>query len=396
MKYTYRLLLSLLLLGFLVSLSTFGCGSSIPIGLSVGNQYYSLAGAPDSDFYAKFWQTNNTANWSGTQTTCGVGCTTFPNGGILYYADLGAGLQHYIYADWGNAGSLGGCPTSVDQTTVLIEQRVSEGASGHQGQFQVVTADYNGVQYDTDVAPAGQVPLVNIPTPTIFASVVGPTYWDLTLTGFAPASLNGFYTTNPGNVVTGVKFYYIQSVTAPTTSTPASWTPVAQVNSVAGNQLTWGSSAPPANVVVSVPKVAPGGPTTYIAETLLFGNNASPAAFESKFTGGNSSTIGPTPAGLFVSVTASAQNKLVTVNWTTNVESGVVAYDVVYSKKKNGPFQMISGTTTAPTGNGSSYSKTFARPRGSDKLFIKVKATMTSGVDEYSNLVAVGGSAATK
>jgi hypothetical protein len=359
----------------------YACGSSISVSTTTGNWYIPLTGTSGVDFVARYWQTNTTTNNSGTQPTCGsTGCPNNDGGGILW--DLNNDGNLVWWADWGNPTSVGNCPTSSDQTTGLIEYRLNEGSATHKGQFALMTGDWNGSQFNMDVGPAGAVAMTDIPVPYISGSSVGSTYWDLTVTSFAPANLKGVYTTDPGNIVTGVKFYYYQGASAPTTSTPASWTAVPQVNGGAGNQVTWGSSPAPASIVVSVPKVANGGNTTWIAETLLFGNNTTPAAFESKFTSGNSVAIGPTASPLFANVTADPT----TVAWTSGDESRVASYQAYMSLTANGTYRAI-GQPVAALGSGHSYTVNYRVV--APTYYVKIKASKTDGTFVWSSAVKV-------
>ena len=81
---------------------------------------------------------------------------------------------------------------------------------------------------------------------------------------------------------------------------------------------------------------------------------------------------------------------VVTANWTTNVESGVAQFQVYSALKQAAPLP-VSGTATAPKGNSSSYTVTFASPKSATaKLFLKIKASMTNGPDQWSDAMRAG------
>ena len=311
---------------------------------------------------------------------------------------------------WDSAGA---CPDiSTDVMTLIAWENLSGGTTSHGLSFVAATAKYVTANaawlYSAPMSPQNGKVFQVVPAPEIRASTNNNNgTWTFTVRMTAPntpgifadnaAFVKQFYDTTiatPPTVVTGWDVFYQIGTGAPASEVASAWTSLGTVplDMTAGRNYT--DFTTPAITYNSA------GSQIFFSCAPHFADGfkpytGSPAA-PTYVVGANSAQIGPTPAGLFVSVTASAlKNKQVTANWTTNVESGVVAYDVVFSNKKNGPFQVVPGTTTAPTGNGSSYSKTFPRPRG-EKLFLKVKATMTSGVDEYSNLVGVGGGAATK
>ena len=84
-----------------------------------------------------------------------------------------------------------------------------------------------------------------------------------------------------------------------------------------------------------------------------------------------------------------------TATWRSNVETGVASYQVFYAGKKNGNYKPIDSTVTAPKGNNSSYSVSFAKPSPNAKFFVKVKATMMDGKDQWTDAVKVGANAST-
>ena len=55
---------------------------------------------------------------------------------------------------------------------------------------------------------------------------------------------------------------------------------------------------------------------------------------------------------------------------------GVTQFQVYSSKTQGGTFLPVSGTQTAPKGNSSSYTVTFAAPKSATaKLFLKIKTS---------------------
>lgn len=369
------------------------CGSTVTIQNSsncVGLQV--ATGTYNTDFFTKWWAVGASSTMNnGTRTTSLTTCLT---------------NQYQVWDNWGNSG-VNGCPGTPPASTSRTAFLYSI-ANGGSAQYLIMNVAYNSASnnsYDFDAITNGPGNVLNpiaIPAITTGSRVPVTGGADYTLHWTAIANPKGYYDTAPAsNILTGIAVYYWNGAGTPTTVadyaiTNANWILAAGgPNSRTGYVSFTGSAPDPGVATVFIPSTAPA--STYVALGLFFDGAAPSQAAgwyaRADFVGHAVAYANPTPAGLFTSVSASAQKKQVTTNWTTNVESGVVAYDVVYSNKKNGPFQVVPGTTATPTGNGSSYSKTFARPRGSDKLFIKVKATMTSGVDEYSNLVVVGGAA---
>jgi hypothetical protein len=83
------------------------------------------------------------------------------------------------------------------------------------------------------------------------------------------------------------------------------------------------------------------------------------------------------------------------VNWQSNVESGVVAYDVYWSSAQAGAFKLVPGASAAPKGDNQSYSVTFKNPspaRGGT-VWIKIRAVKANGTYEESPVMKaiVGG-----
>jgi len=71
------------------------------------------------------------------------------------------------------------------------------------------------------------------------------------------------------------------------------------------------------------------------------------------------------------------------------VESGVAQFQVYSATKLAGPFAPVAGTATAPTGNSSSYSVSFAASPRLDRLFLKVVASMTNGPNQETGVMKV-------
>jgi hypothetical protein len=65
----------------------------------------------------------------------------------------------------------------------------------------------------------------------------------------------------------------------------------------------------------------------------------------------------------------------------------VAGFDVLYAKKKVGPFTMVAGTATAPKGNNSAYTLTFPKPVRAERLFFQVQAHMTDGSSQFSDIL---------
>jgi hypothetical protein len=101
-------------------------------------------------------------------------------------------------------------------------------------------------------------------------------------------------------------------------------------------------------------------------------------------------SIGPTPAGVFASVSATQDKGRVTANWRTNTETGVAYFEVWSASSAAGPFAAVAGTQTAPKGSNSSYSVTFRLPPAAAKTYttyVKIKDQDTSGEVFWSDVV---------
>ena len=112
---------------------------------------------------------------------------------------------------------------------------------------------------------------------------------------------------------------------------------------------------------------------------------------QTDFVGPASVQIGPTPAGVFAGFDAKLAMGTVTATWRSNAEGGLAFYQVYASKLEGGPYQPINGTLTSPMGDSHVYTVTFPFPKeiGKRKVFLKVKATDTSGAEWWTQPVKV-------
>ena len=427
MKTAKLALLGFSILMFVVQPATFACGSSILVGCTTCEKFVQTpAGTAGEDYIAYYWQLGTPANNSGPQPTATGDCA-----GILWEPSCTPLASWVIQGDWGNPGSTGDCPPSSAHTALKIEQRESEGSLDHSASLMTLDIPYgSSSNYDTDaVMGAGTTDYVPLPTPEAtwktsdITGTVSTTSGSSTVTGsgtsFTTALGVGQYITIGGTRYTIASItddttlvlsanapstladvsltaeYISIAFTAPTMNTgaldPSGYNVYAQPEDTAttSNVSGWGTKLN-SSAITSSPALLPYttiASSQYYAMSMLFDGNA----VETTFVGPHCElAVGPKPAGLFVQNSAGERQGQVTVNWRTNVESAVASYQVFYAGKKKGNFKPIEATVTAPTGNNSAYSVSFPRPTKAAKFFVKVKATMTGGADQWSDVMKVG------
>jgi hypothetical protein len=309
------------------------------------------------------------------------------------------------------------CPAVSENLTVIMWEADAEGSSGHAAKFCAATAKVvtGAWAFSAAMSPQNNKVFMSFPTPEIRSSVNdgGGNYHFVVRMYIPGCSSDG--SGNPtcsGNVFANntafKRQYYDSTITPPIVIT--GWKVYRYVGAAApvnGDISTGGwvldgtaAIADNANSYTDYTSTsfALGSNKAWFAVAPAFADGFAPfAAYSSPysgfFVGANSGIIGPTAAPLFSASGAGLNKGTVTATWRSNVETGVASYQVFYAGKKNGNYKPIDSTVTAPKGNNSSYSVTFAKPSPNAKFFVKVKATMMDGQDQWADAVKVGANA---
>jgi hypothetical protein len=290
--------------------------------------------------------------------------------------------SYVVYADW-NTSTFDGCPNN----TPLSGDRVLIAAEDSTGNFGLISKKTDGVDWPLDAIGTYAV----IPKPSITSATVtghpdsSHTTLSIGWTALTLAQAKGGFAAgeDPGAaLVTGYKIYYTSSTagTPPTNLDRTAWTYVGDANGGNIGAYTTNSAS------ITIPN-ATSGNQMYLALSLVYDSG-----FESFFVSPApyGAQIGPTPAGVFASVSATQDKGRVTANWRTNTETGVAYFEVWSASSAAGPFAAVAGTQTAPKGSNSSYSVTFRLPPAAAKTYttyVKIKDQDTSGEVFWSDVV---------
>jgi hypothetical protein len=408
MKRISLVLLAFFLVGALAVTSTFAaCGAAATMFQSptVGWLEY-----PTTDAYG--------TNYIGFITVMGCGSPTAGVGldsGTYTAWTANASGKKLISGTWQNAGADGclstgtladtsACGASAPKrATIVIVHKDNEGAANHSGTIWIASriyaanADFGsldrfgtaGTTRTWTVGVGAVMPTQALPSPTITTN--GPPVTQVTLTWTGVDGV-GYYLNadgQPASVITNYSIYTKVTTAgagnAPTSGDASTWTFVQDV--------------PYGTNTVTIPYSTPGaGNWRYYAIALKFADGmmlVPSGGGSTTWLGANAVALAPTAAPLFSASGAGLNKGTVTATWRSNVETGVASYQVFYAGKKNGNYKPIDSTVTAPKGNNSSYSVSFAKPVQAAKFFVKVKATMMDGQDQWADPVKVGANAST-
>lgn len=380
-----RILLVLVVSAFVTTGLFAQCGSSTS-ALNVAGWQQNVTGVLGTSVIVKFWQVGNMAA---------------ANSGTLGQAFIVGPYStgFYVATDWANTGVVG-CPGVgpglIGTRTALLYSIGNAGAAQYLVMSVPWSAGLSRYDFDSITNGPGNVPApVAVPVPTVQTSTVlgGNITANLTWTALTAAQLKGFYDAAPANnIITGYAIRYWTGAGAPGTFATGSWTLCPTGGTV--NIGLAGTDPGAATVTFPAPLA---GNRVYLALSILFDSQTATIAGrgeaqgfgETMFVGGPSSYFGPTAAGLFVRNDISSKQGMVTVDWTTNVETGVASFEVYYSAQKNGSYVPVAGASALPKGNNSSYLVTFAKPVKGQKLFYKVAAQMTDGSTQWSDVLKI-------
>jgi hypothetical protein len=323
------------------------------------------------------------------------GCAGYSASKIIHgCATFGAG--NYFISRNLNYASYDGCPC-YNGTGPCTLDRACFLAEDSTGKFALISRTSNGASWGTATGLDAVAIQAAIAKPS-FSSVSSASHsgnfdgtgtWTVTATWtpLSAAQATGGYAASDAPVstlITGYKVYVYTGLGAPPSLDRSStgWALAATGGTVAG----YGSSS----ASITFPDTARTN-AQYLALSLT-----TESGFETLYVSPTPLNItAPTAAPLFSASGAGLNKGTVTATWRSNVETGVASYQVFYAGKKNGNYKPVDSTVTAPKGNNSSYSVTFAKPSPNAKFFVKVKATMMDGQDQWADPVKVGANANT-
>jgi hypothetical protein len=293
------------------------------------------------------------------------------------------------------------CPLTTDNMTVIMWEKVSEGATTHYGQFAAATAVYGANWgFSNAMTPQNNKVFQQIPVPTIISSVNdGGGNWHFTLRiTIVPGSSGFTNNTNfkrqyydstigaPPVVITGWRVYRFTGA-APTTGdiTTGGWVYMG-TQAIADDANLYTDYTTPSFALSA---------TTRFAVTPQFADGFYPFStygnpYTGYFVGGQSIGAGPTGSGVFSVMNAVAQGNTINVTWTSNSETGVMGYQVYYATTTTGPYK-ATGASITPLGNGHNYATSFNMPatKAGGVVYVKVAANMNDSTQTWSDVKKV-------
>lgn len=365
----------------LASPTTYFYGHTDTTRTNIGGAFW-VPGQGDTDFgvgkdngqYRAVVNTTSTQDWTSGSTSSG----------IPYILIAGSWAANATYPS-------DTCPVqATDPMTLLLYEQTGDTTTAHAGKFVAATAWYisaNGrYNFSRTMLPTNDKQFQAIPVPQITNAVPATKTIDITWTQPA-AGASQYYDSGYAapTVITHWELFYALGA-APTTGNVASWTSYGQVTYA------------PNTATMTVAAWDPATQAIYIAMRPVFDKYARAPGFTIPFVSANSAQIGPTGAGVFGPMSASAQGYNINVSWTSNVETGVATYQVYSSVLAGGPFK-AAGNPISPLGNGHAYNSSFTMPatKASGTVFVKVKATKTDASEEWTDVkkVVYGGGLST-
>ncbi len=348
---------------------------------------------PGTDILTKFWIVGASAANSGTLATASV---ISGNGQ--------ASGKVYPFSAWGSAGTAFAAPhpnpnAGQDRTAFLYSV-----ANGGNAQYLVMSTGGDGFNFNYDSITNGTGTNSNICAPVAIPKITSASRVsnaqgaDYTVNWTAITNLKGYYDTAPAsNLITGIAVYYWNASGSPSTAsdyavTNAKWALASGgPNSRTGYVTFTGSATDPGTATVFLPTAAP-NPTYVAFEVLLDGFTPGASGFKSEtdFLGAAVELANPTAAGVFAAFGATLRHGEVTAMWRSNVEGGVMAYQVAVApaaKKRPGAFLPV--LTTPPLGDDHAYAVAFPLPERvtTKAFFVKVGALMQDGSVSWSDRV---------
>lgn len=402
------LAISGLVLALVVSYSSESYASCTGSGYAVGNTgqaAFSGLSTTAADVRGKIWTYTRsvpltTGGGAVAQDTCpAAGCdfgttptvaegTCAISAANMFYQGLPCGIggaaDYAVLTDLAFA-SFDGCPK-----VSVPSNRLAVFAEDNNGEFGLLSLTSNGTGFDVDLVATQ--PGINKPQPLTSTGNQSGGVWtiDTTWAALTDAQQKGAFFAGHGapltDLVTGYRLWIHTKAgaAAPTNldKSSAGWAAVTAICNpascapVAGNTLV---SPDNASATITFPATALTN-SQWLGISLVF-----EGGFESDFTGPVRNVVAPTAAGVFANVNSIISGQTATVNWNSNNESGVVSYQVHWSRTATGTFMKVGGTV-APTGSGSAYNVNYRVPLSSTHYF-KISAAMTNGSTVWSPVV---------
>lgn len=359
-----------------ISLATLACSLTIGIFAACGAPYSvtnagqafatGLSGTP-ANVTARIWVYGVPASNQGTMNKTPLDaatCSEFDATHIAYET-TGCGLPGYAFlTDWSYV-PFAGCAGATARGVFVMEDTL--------GNFAIGSMTANGA----DMSQVDNIPTIAASNKPITGATVtgGGTGSDLTWAALG-SNTGGCPGGDCVQLIDGVDIYYKVAASggppADLSLATGGWT-----LATGGSGLTWNSAGASVSGWGAAP---PAGQAVWVMKVYSFVDGLS-----SLYGGTPTMAVGPTAAGVFGPMSASAQNLTINVNWTSNVETGVTGYQVYSSILSSGPFK-AAGNPIAVAGNGHAYSSSFTMPatKPSGTVFVKVKATKSDGTEEWT------------
>ncbi len=355
-------------------------------GANCGSQT-GLTGGLGSTIIPYFWISGSASTYN--SSPCTAGQDAFKK----------SGGQYQVLSSWGTNDSGGGkincafgCPSPTGTRLIFVYSNQATGNGD--GSYILMSVLYNSnsdSRYNFysiangSGTPANNCATIALPAVTISSvTPVGGGYsvtftWPSIYNGSGFNQLRGYYDSDPGsNLLTGIRIRYATGATAPTSD-------LSNYPNIAGTLNVSSSATDPGTATFTVP--GPISTATWFRIFLVFDNNTT--GYETLWGGPVSGRIGPTPAGIFAREEARLKRGQVSLTWRSNVETNVAYYEACYATRASGPFDPVPGALTRPQGADHEYCLSFPVPARSSKVFLKVRAVLYDGSQEWSGLLKV-------
>jgi hypothetical protein len=378
------LLATILILG---SLSIFAaCGGNANITNSLISCVSGLDVNP-ANISARLWiqGLNNPAEGSGTDSDgvpiVDTACVWDGNS-ILANGPCNGDIpgNYLVYADWINL-PFDGCPTAANVRAVLLAYDTS-------GKYVLESKLQNDDWTDWDALgtiPAAIPTFANDKASGGVATRTGATTADVTFPAIPAAVYNGSYAgAAPASpVATHYKVYAWQggSADGPTVNAISNprWVACGGGTAYPITQTTINGMTIPAQVA---------GQGIVFSRTLVFEGTELPFVSDSLL--GLTGEDGPLAAGVIASSSAHKSGIDTVVNWTSNDETRVTSYQILWAPQGSSDFAVI-GNVVNPQGNNHTYTATVRIP-SQGSYTVKVGANLTDGTVEYSSPMNISSS----
>jgi hypothetical protein len=382
------LLATILILG---SLSIFAaCG--VPTSLANASvPCVSGLSTNAANIYARLWiqGLNNPTDNAGTDSDGipAVDSTCALNYAEVLFQDNGCGLgwsldQYALLTDWVTL-AYDGCPNTSDGTirVVLLVYDTTGKYTLQSRRYSEDWANWDAI----GTIPADIPRFANDKLSGGVATRTGATTADVTFPAIPAAVYNGSYAgAAPASpVATHYKVYAWQggSADGPTVNAISNprWVACGGGTAYPITQTTINGMTIPAQVA---------GQGIVFSRTLVFEGTELPFVSDSLL--GLTGEDGPLAAGVIASSSAHKSGIDTVVNWTSNDETRVTSYQILWAPQGSSDFAVI-GNVVNPQGNNHTYTATVRIP-SQGSYTVKVGANLTDGTVEYSSPMNISSS----